>query len=121
MGLPTIVLTVPFYAGIYVWNLVLGLWVFPFVLGACMGSFLNVCFYRIPRGISIAQPPSTCPVCAKRIPIYRNLPVFTWLWQRGMTSCCSSPIPAKYFLWEVLTGAVGVAVAQVVYAFWGGV
>jgi leader peptidase (prepilin peptidase)/N-methyltransferase len=118
MGLLAIVVAEQFSAAAYEWNLVLGLWVFPFILGACMGSFLNVCFYRVPLGISIVNPPSTCPVCGKRIPLYRNIPVFTWLWQRGRTNCCSSPIHAKYFLWEILSGLAGVVLFQAVYAFW---
>lgn len=78
-----------------------------FILGTCLGSFAHVCSVRIPRGISIVHPPSTCPHCHAPIPCYRNLPVITWLLQRGRTACCQKPIPLRYFLWEINFGLLG--------------
>ena len=57
-----------------------------FALGACVGSFYNVIVYRMPRGISLINPPSHCPLCKKRIPIRYNLPIVGWLWLRGDTA-----------------------------------
>ena len=63
-----------------------GLIVF-FVIGACVGSFYNVVVYRMPRGISLINPPSHCPLCKKRIPLYLNLPIVGWLILRGKSAC----------------------------------
>ena len=65
-----------------------------FALGACVGSFYNVIVYRMPRGISLINPPSHCPLCKKRIPIRYNLPIVGWLWLRGKSACCHQPISA---------------------------
>lgn len=73
-------------------------------VGACVGSFLNVVIYRVPLGISVNEPKrSYCPGCKKDIPWYRNLPVFTWVWQRGRCAECQMGIPVRYVLVEVLT------------------
>ncbi len=75
-------------------------------LGAVMGSFLNVCIYRIPRGMSVVSPPSACPGCGTRIAPYDNVPVFGWLWLRGRCRSCRTPISLRYPLVEALTGLV---------------
>ena len=98
--------------GAELFNVILVLYLVPFALGACLGSFLNVCAYRLPRGMSVVFPPSTCPACGRRIPLYRNIPVFTWLWQRGKTSCCCSSIPSCYVIWEIGAGLAMVALVQ---------
>ena len=73
--------------------------------GLCVGSFLNVCIYRLPRGISIAWPPSHCPQCTRPIAWYHNVPVLAWLWLRGRCARCREPIPMMYPLVEASTGA----------------
>ncbi len=74
------------------------------VLGAFIGSFLNVVIYRVPRGMSVNKPArSFCPGCEKQIPWYRNIPVVTWLLQRGRCAGCKATIPVRYLLVEVLT------------------
>lgn len=78
-----------------------------FVFGACVGSFYNVIVYRMPRGISLVNPPSHCPLCKKRIPIYLNLPVVGWLILRGKTACCHKPLNIIYPIGEALCGLLG--------------
>ena len=74
------------------------------VVGACIGSFLNVVIYRLPAGKSIVSPPSSCPKCAKQIRSYHNLPVLGWLVLRGRCYDCKTPISARYPLVELLVG-----------------
>ena len=78
---------------------------FAFVLGASIGSFLNVCIYRMPLGLSVNQPKrSFCPHCKYQIPWHANLPLVTWIVQRGKCANCGAPIAARYVLVELLTG-----------------
>lgn len=82
-------------------NLIL---ILPFVLGAVIGSFLNVCIHRIPSGISIVSPPSSCPGCGTRIPFYYNVPVLGYLILRGRCASCRVSISARYPVVEAFTG-----------------
>ncbi|MBM3844857.1 MAG: prepilin peptidase [Verrucomicrobia bacterium] len=75
-----------------------------FVFGCMVGSFLNVCIYRMPIGLSIVSPPSHCPKCGYSIPWYLNMPLITWLWLRGRCAHCKAGISVRYFLVELLTG-----------------
>lgn len=77
-------------------------WVFFF--GACIGSFLNVCIYRIPAGQSIVSPPSRCPQCGIRIRWWQNVPIASWLFLKGKCSVCKVKISIRYLLVETLTG-----------------
>jgi leader peptidase (prepilin peptidase) / N-methyltransferase len=86
-------------------------WFFPvvvFVLGACIGSFLNVVIYRVPAGKSIVHPGSTCG-CGAPIAWYDNIPILSWLILRGKARCCGRHFSARYPFVEFLTGAVFVA------------
>lgn len=74
-----------------------------FVFGAVVGSFLNVCIYRIPREQSVIRPPSTC-ACGTRIPWYHNIPIFSWLILRGRAACCRQSFSMRYALLELLGG-----------------
>ena len=76
-----------------------------FVLGCIVGSFLNVCIYRLPLGLSIVTPKSHCPHCKYSIPWYLNIPLVTWLALRGRCKNCGAPISPRYFIVELLTGA----------------
>ena len=75
-----------------------------FVFGTIVGSFLNVCIHRMPRGESVVSPPSHCPHCGYSIPWYLNLPLVTWISLRGKCANCAAPISIRYFLVELLTG-----------------
>ncbi len=80
-------------------------------LGACFGSFLNVVIYRLPRGLSLVSPPSTCPRCDQRIAPYDNVPVLGWLWLRGRCRQCREPISFRYPVVEFLTAGLFVLLA----------
>lgn len=77
-----------------------------FVFGSMVGSFLNVCIYRMPIGLSVVSPPSHCPHCKYSIPWYLNMPLVTWLVLQGKCKKCAAPIAARYFLVELLTGVM---------------
>ncbi|OGV31306.1 MAG: hypothetical protein A2020_01575 [Lentisphaerae bacterium GWF2_45_14] len=77
-----------------------------FVLGACIGSFLNVCIWRIPRDESIFSPPSRCPACGHWIRCYENIPLLSWIFLRGKCSQCGVRISFRYFFVELLTGVL---------------
>ncbi len=74
-----------------------------FVLGAVVGSFLNVCIYRIPEGRSVIHPGSTCS-CGKSIAWYNNIPILSWFLLRGRAPCCGEKFSIRYALIELLTG-----------------
>lgn len=80
-----------------------------FAFGACIGSFLNVCIYRLPLKISVVTPPSSCPVCKTKIRYYDNIPILGYLFLRGKCRTCETPISAKYPTVEFLTGMMAVA------------
>jgi leader peptidase (prepilin peptidase)/N-methyltransferase len=80
------------------------------VLGAIIGSFLNVVIYRLPREQSIVFPNSRCPQCSTAIHTYDNIPVVSYLLLRGRCRKCDASIPARYPVVEALTGILFVAV-----------
>ena len=75
-----------------------------FVLGLAVGSFLNVCIYRLPRGLSVVRPRSACPHCRQPIAFYDNIPVLSWLILGGRCRRCRGVISPRYLLIELLTG-----------------
>ena len=75
-----------------------------FVLGTVIGSFLNVCIYRIPAGLSIVTPRSRCPHCETPIKWYHNIPILSWVLLKGKCAYCSAAVPVRYLLVEALTG-----------------
>lgn len=87
--------------------------VFAFVLGAAIGSFLNVCIYRLPLDLSINKPRrSFCPSCKTPIPWHQNLPLMSWLILRGRCAHCGNRIAFRYFGVELVTALLFLAVWQ---------
>ena len=83
-----------------------GTWImvaWSFLLGASVGSFLNVVVYRLPAGKSLLRPGSRCPHCERPIRPWHNVPIFGWLLLRGRCYDCDAPISARYLLVELIT------------------
>jgi leader peptidase (prepilin peptidase)/N-methyltransferase len=81
--------------------------VFTFIFGLCIGSFLNVCIYRLPASKSISHPRSSCPSCGELIRFYDNIPVFSYLFLKGRCRFCREPISVRYPIIEILAGLFG--------------
>lgn len=77
-----------------------------FILGLTIGSFLNVCIYRIPEGESIISPPSSCGSCGTRLKPVELIPVLSWLFLGGKCRYCGESIATRYPLVELLTGSL---------------
>ncbi len=77
-----------------------------FLFGLAFGSFLNVCIYRLPLGLSVVTPRSACPHCQRPIAFYDNLPVLSWLFLRGRCRHCKARISPRYLFIELLTGVL---------------
>jgi leader peptidase (prepilin peptidase)/N-methyltransferase len=84
--------------------------VFVFAFGCCIGSFLNVVIYRLPRDKSLVKPPSACPKCNRHIRFYDNIPLFSWLLLGRKCRYCKAPISPRYFVIELLTALVFIGV-----------
>lgn len=97
--------------------------VYAFLVGACVGSFLNVVIYRLPAGESLSLPPSHCYTCQQPIAWYDNIPMLSWLVLRGRCRCAQVPISPRYplielgtaLLWAALTWRYGVQPLTAVY------
>ena len=81
-----------------------------FAFGLCVGSFLNVCIYRIPESKSIVYPGSMCPSCGKHIRFYDNIPLLSYLALKGRCRNCRTPISIRYPLIEILSAVLAAAV-----------
>jgi len=77
---------------------------YAFILGAVVGSFLNVVIHRVPRRLSIVRPGSACPSCSTPIAWYDNLPIVSWVILRGRCRSCRTPISIRYPLVETAAG-----------------
>jgi leader peptidase (prepilin peptidase)/N-methyltransferase len=76
---------------------------FVVLFGLCIGSFLNVCIYRLPRGESLVTPGSRCTSCGRALSWYENLPVLSWVVLRGRCRTCRTPVSGLYPAIELLT------------------
>ncbi|AOY58092.1 MULTISPECIES: prepilin peptidase [Desulfococcus] len=81
-----------------------------FVFGLCIGSFLNVCIFRIPRAKSIVRPPSACPVCGAPIRFHNNIPLLSYALLKGRCRDCGVSIPLRYPALELATGLTATAI-----------
>lgn len=88
---------------------------FVLCLGAIIGSFLNVCIYRIPLEMSVSKPRSHCFSCGKTIRWYHNIPVLAWCFLRGKCAYCKAPISFRYPAIEAITAMLFLMVFQM----WG--
>lgn len=77
-----------------------------FLLGLLVGSFLNVCIYRLPAGRSIVTPPSACGSCGHRLGVFDMIPVLSYIFLRGKCRYCGMPYSPRYALVELLTGCL---------------
>src|SRR4029079_17908057 len=84
-----------------------------FCVGACVGSFLNVVVYRLPRGKNLAHPGSLCPRCGHSIRLHDNIPILSWLLLRARCRDCQAPIPIHYWLVELTVATIFLAVALI--------
>src|SRR5579862_2912839 len=80
-----------------------------FLFGLAFGSFLNVCIYRLPRGLSVVAPRSACPNCKKQIAFYDNLPILSWFLLGGRCRHCKEKISPRYWIIELLTALLFLA------------
>lgn len=81
-----------------------------FIVGLCLGSFLNVCIYRLPENRSIVRPPSACGVCGRPIRWYDNIPVLSYIALRGRCRHCKASFSVRYPIVELLTGLFALAI-----------
>ena len=88
------------------------------VAGLAIGSFMNVVVYRLPRHMSVVQPPSHCPTCETQLTLFDLVPVMSWLWLRGRCRHCSARISSRYPLVELATGALCAAAAAALGSLW---
>lgn len=77
-----------------------------FLVGACVGSFLNVVIYRMPMNMSVVSPGSHCPECGSPVRSFDNIPLLSWLLLMGLCRDCGVSISSRYFWVELLTGAL---------------
>ena len=80
-----------------------------FVFGLIFGSFLNVCIYRLPRGLSVVSPGSACPHCGQHVHPYDNIPVLSWIILGGKCRSCKGRITPRYAIVELITAFAFVA------------
>lgn len=81
-----------------------------FWLGCNIGSFLNVCIYRLPLGMSLCHPKSHCPKCGHKISWYENIPIFSYIFLRAACKECKQRISPRYIIVEFITGLLFAAI-----------
>ncbi len=91
--------------------------IFIMVIGLSIGSFLNVCIYRLPHNRSIVDPPSHCEHCGARLKAVDLIPLFSYLWLHGRCRYCKAKITARYLCIEILTAALFIWCYQIFDGF----
>jgi leader peptidase (prepilin peptidase)/N-methyltransferase len=91
-----------------------------FLFGAAVGSFLNVCIYRLPRKLSVVAPRSMCPLCREKIAFYDNIPILSYFWLRGRCRHCGTTISLRYVTVEFCAGLFAVAIFNHYSLTWQG-
>src|SRR5262245_49777394 len=94
--------------------------VYAIAIGLFGGSFLNVVIHRVPRGMSVARPPSHCPACGKRLRFFDNVPVLSYLVLGGRARCCKAKISPRYPLVELAGGLLAWAILERLVFPWAG-
>ena len=88
------------------------------LIGLAVGSFLNVCIYRLPRGESLMWPSSRCPNCSTPLRWYHNIPLLSWLALAGKCAKCNAPIAARYPIIEAVTALMWVLIVWLTPPGW---
>ena len=94
--------------------------VYAALIGLAIGSFLNVCIYRLPAGGSLLRPPSSCPACSRRLRWFENIPVVSYLALHGRCRSCGARISLQYPLIELVTAAIWLGAALHFDGLWQG-
>jgi leader peptidase (prepilin peptidase)/N-methyltransferase len=81
-----------------------------FIIGICIGSFLNVVIYRVPKGENIAYPPSHCPKCGEKLKPWHNIPIISYFLLKGKCAYCKEKISARYPIIELMTGILAIII-----------
>lgn len=89
-----------------------------FWLGCNIGSFLNVCIYRLPLGMSLIRPKSHCPKCGHKLGVMENIPIFSYLFLLGRCKECNDRISPRYLIVETLTGLIFTGIYLNIYYFY---
>jgi len=97
----------------------MSIYIITFIFGAVVGSFLNVCIYRIPKGLSVVRPSSHCPSCGKPVRCYDNIPIISYIFLGGKCRSCGNRISIQYPLVEFLNAVLyALAVWRFPYILW---
>jgi len=88
--------------------------IFAAAFGLIWGSFLNVVIYRVPRGMSVVRPGSSCPACSKPIRAWHNIPLLGYLILGGKARCCGAKLSPRYPLVEAIGGILAIAILEAV-------
>lgn len=87
--------------------IIIFLYIYAFILGSCIASFMNVVIYRVPLGLNVAKGRSFCPNCHNTLKPYDMIPVFSWFILKGKCRFCKAPISPRYPIVEFMGGVLG--------------
>ena len=84
-----------------------------FIIGACIGSFLNVLIYRIPRKLEWVKTPSACPSCGHRLGALDLIPILSWIFLRGRCRYCGTEFSSRYAIVELICGLIAASLTLI--------